>query len=180
MGFVPPAWRKENAVLLRLLILFTVVPFVELVILAWIADRTNWVFTISLVLVTGIIGAALARHEGLRCLRQIQDRLRRGEVPAGSLLDGLMILIAGALLVTPGILTDVAGFLLLLPAFRRLIKQYATQQIRSRLRVVSPFDGRTGQEQPEGDRIIDVRIVDVEAQEPADDGDRRSTGSTSP
>lgn len=149
--------------LLRLFLLFTVVPFTELVILLWITEKTSFPFTVGLVLLTGLIGAALARYEGLRCIRQIQERLRRGEVPAGSLLDGLIILVAGALLITPGLLTDITGFLLLLPAVRRSIKHYATERIRSRIHVASPFSAsHAGAERAEADRIIDVRIVDPE------------------
>lgn len=154
--------------LLRLLLLFTIVPFVELILLLWIADQTSWIFTVALVIFTGVVGAALARREGLRCIRDVRQRLNRGEVPAGSLVDALLIFIAGALLVTPGVLTDLAGFSLLAPPVRRRIKRYVTERIRARLRVVSPFsDGQArGEQERGGDRILDVRIVDVESREP--------------
>jgi UPF0716 protein FxsA len=121
--------------LFRLLLLFTIVPLVELVILLILADATTWWFTIGLVLVTGIIGASLARWQGFRTVRRIQDDLRRKRIPADALLDGLLILIAGALLVTPGILTDIAGFLLLTPPFRSVLKR----RMRSRMTVFSRF-----------------------------------------
>ena len=154
--------------LLRLLLLFTIVPFVELLLLLWIADHTNWLFTVALIISTGIVGVALARHEGLRCLREVRQRLNRGEVPAGSLVDALLILIAGVLLVTPGVLTDLSGFLLLVPPVRGLVKRFVIERIRASLRVVSPFpDGpNAGEHQRGGDRIVDVRIIDVESREP--------------
>jgi UPF0716 protein FxsA len=163
-------------VLLRLLLLFTLVPFLELILLLWIAEQTNWIFTVALVIFTGVLGAALARHEGLRCLREVRQRLNRGEVPAGSLVDALLIFIAGALLVTPGVLTDLAGFSLLVPPVRQVIKRYVTERLRARLRVVSPFpDGQArGEQDRGGDRILDVRIVDVESREPqGEKGDGR-------
>ncbi|MBN2216509.1 MAG: FxsA family protein, partial [Pirellulales bacterium] len=92
--------------LARLVLLFTIVPLVELALLFWIAERTSWWATIGLVVVTGVVGAALARHEGLRCLQAARRKLAQGELPTDSLLDGPMILIAGTLLITPGVLTD--------------------------------------------------------------------------
>jgi len=85
--------------LARLLLLFTVVPLVELALLLWIGSLTGLRFTLLLVLLTGIIGAGLARHQGLRCWLRVQQQLSAGQLPADPLVDGLMILVAGALLV---------------------------------------------------------------------------------
>ena len=95
---------------LYLLLLLTIVPIVELIILFRIADRFQWGPTIALVLLTGILGAWLARREGLKTVSRIQSDLGRGVPPTGAMVDGLLILIAGAVLITPGILTDVLGF----------------------------------------------------------------------
>jgi UPF0716 family protein affecting phage T7 exclusion len=90
------------SLLARLLALFVVVPLVELVLLIRIGQWLGVLATVALVVVTGVIGAALARREGLRTVRQIQADMKGGRFPAGRLLDGVMILLAGGLLLTPG------------------------------------------------------------------------------
>jgi UPF0716 protein FxsA len=107
----------------RLLLLFIVVPAVELALLIELGRRIGTVETLALIVVTGIAGASMARSQGLRVLQRVQQRLEAGEMPADSVVDGLMILIASALLITPGILTDAFGFLCLVPAFRGLVKR---------------------------------------------------------
>ncbi len=108
----------------RLLVLFIVVPAVELALLIEIGRRVGTLATLGLIVVTGILGAALARHQGLGVLRRVQAELAAGRVPAGSLLDGVFILFAGALLMTPGILTDAVGFLCLIPFTRQAIRRF--------------------------------------------------------
>jgi UPF0716 protein FxsA len=107
----------------RLLLLFIVLPAVELALLIEIGQRIGTLETIGLIVATGVAGAAMARSQGLRVLRSVQERLARGEMPADTLVDGLMILLASALLVTPGVLTDAFGFLCLVPAFRGVVKR---------------------------------------------------------
>jgi UPF0716 protein FxsA len=142
--------------LLRLLLLFTIVPTIELVLLLILADKTSWQFTIGLILLTGFVGAALARYEGLRCLRRIQEQLSAGRVPGNPLMDGMMILIAGALLVTPGVLTDLLGFALLFPPFRSLIRRYVKGRFEANIRLHMPPGG----DQPPHDRIIDTKVIE--------------------
>ena len=158
--------------LLRLLLLFTLVPLVELVLLLILADKTSWQFTLALVLFTGVVGAALARHEGLRCLRRVRQKLEAGELPGDALLDGLMILLAGALLVTPGVLTDLVVFALLLPAFRRVVKRRLVRRLRARIRVSFSAGGwPQPDDQPTvPDRIIDTRVIDAPPEEPDKNG----------
>ena len=154
--------------MLRLLLLFTVVPLVELVLLWWLGTITGFWFTLGLVVATGVVGTALARHEGLRCLKRIQQKMAAGELPADPLIDGVMILLAGALLITPGMLTDLLGFALLLPIFRRFVKRWLKGRFEARIRVVSSVHGwppRT--DRPPGrDEIIDTRVIDAPAEEP--------------
>lgn len=107
----------------RLLVLFVALPAVELVLLIEIGQRIGTVATLALIVLTGIAGALMARSQGLRLLSRVREQVSAGEMPADSLLDGLMILIASALLVTPGVLTDACGFLCLVPAFRALVKR---------------------------------------------------------
>jgi UPF0716 protein FxsA len=105
-------------VLLKLLFLFIAVPLVELGLLLYLADLTDWRLTLGLVIVTGLVGTLLARREGFRTYRVIRQELAAGRLPGESMLDAVLIFFAGALLLTPGILTDAFGFTLLIPWFR--------------------------------------------------------------
>ncbi|MFQ5896472.1 MAG: FxsA family protein [Nitrospinota bacterium] len=106
----------------RLFLLFTAVPLLELALLIEVGSRIGVVATLALVIFTGALGAALARAQGFAVLRRIQMELAEGRSPASSLVDGALILAAGLLLITPGLLTDALGFALLLPPFRAWIK----------------------------------------------------------
>jgi UPF0716 protein FxsA len=113
---------------LRLLTLFVALPLVELALLIQVGQWIGLLWTLALVVATGVLGAALARRQGFRTWLAIQAELRQGQVPAGALVDGLLILIGGIVLLTPGILTDLAGFALLVPATRTALKR----RLRSR------------------------------------------------
>ncbi len=117
----------------KLILLLTVVPLVELYLLFKLSDWTGFLVTVLVIVGTGIVGAALARMEGLRVLGTIQRDLADGRLPADGLLDGGLILLAAALLVTPGLLTDTVGFLLLLPptrvVARRMLKGWIKRKI---------------------------------------------------
>ena len=115
----------------KLLLLFIVVPAVELALLIEVGARIGTGATIGLIVVTGIVGASLARREGLRVLSRVQSDLDSGVVPGDAVVDALMILVAGALLVTPGILTDAFGFLCLVPAFRDGVKGWLRRRFAS-------------------------------------------------
>ncbi len=118
----------------RLILLFTLVPAVELVLLIEIGSRIGSVATVGLIVATGLVGAALARHQGLRVLAHLRTDISEGRLPASPLLDGVIILVAGALLVTPGVLTDVVGLLCLIPGFRALIKAGLQRRFERALR----------------------------------------------
>ena len=110
--------------LFRLIVLLTLVPFIELYLLFKLTDYWgNFAYTVALIVFTGVLGAWLARHEGMRALGRIRSELREGRIPSTAMLDGLLILIAGALLLTPGILTDAVGFLLLVPPTRAMARK---------------------------------------------------------
>lgn len=108
----------------RLFLLFTIVPLVELYLLIKVGEVVGALNTVLLIIGTGVLGAYLARLEGLRTLNQINMNLANGIMPAEELVDGVIILVAGLLLVTPGILTDVCGFLLLAPFTRNVFKRW--------------------------------------------------------
>ena len=119
----------------RLLILFVVIPLIELAILTRLSEATSLGFTILVVLLTGIVGAALAKRQGLRTWYRINQTLARGQAPAAELVDGAMILVAGAVLLTPGLLTDFFGFLLLIPQSRRVIARALVRWFKARIAV---------------------------------------------
>jgi UPF0716 protein FxsA len=105
-----------------LLLLFIVLPATELALLIEVGRRIGTGATLALIILTGMLGASLARWQGLGVLRAIQVETAAGRLPAAQLVDGLIILVASALLVTPGVLTDAFGFLCLVPAFRTLLR----------------------------------------------------------
>jgi UPF0716 protein FxsA len=131
---------------LRLLLLFTAVPLVELALLLEIGKLAGLPATLALVLGTGILGAWLAKREGLKTLTRVRAEMAAGRLPADALLDGLLILIAGAVLLTPGLLTDLTGFVLLIPAGRRAIRRRIAARMRRGLASEDPrviiFDDR--------------------------------------
>ena len=117
-----------------LLALFVAMPLLELWVLLLVGSRIGWLPTIVLVVVTGVIGASLARAQGLQTVAAIQRDMAAGVMPAPRLMDGVMILLAGAMLITPGILTDIVGFLLLVPATRQIIRNYMRMKLEQKLR----------------------------------------------
>ncbi len=114
----------------RLALLFVVVPLLELMLLIQLGQWVGLWPTLLLVFGTGVVGAALARSQGVRTLAAFQRELAQGQMPGGPLMDGLAVLVGGAFLLTPGLLTDVAGFSLLIPTTRRWIRNAATARIR--------------------------------------------------
>ena len=145
---------------LRLFLLFTLVPLAELVLLMWISRYTTVLGTIAIVLATGFAGAALARHQGWRTWQRLQEELRSGKPPADALLDGVMILIAGALMITPGVLTDAVGFALLFPPVRFLLKGRLRNRLMSQTTVQFHSFGGTGEVQSHDDSRTNV--IDAE------------------
>ncbi len=115
--------------LARLALLFVIVPLLELVLLVQLGRWVGLWPTLALVLTTGITGAALARAQGLRTLAAFQGELAGGRLPSGPLMDGLAVLVGGAFLLTPGLLTDVAGFSLLIPTTRRWIRSRVVKRL---------------------------------------------------
>ena len=104
------------------LVLFVVVPLVELLLLIVVGDAIGFGWTAVLVLVTGIVGARLVMRQGRMVWREIVTRLHAGQMPGVELAHGAMVLVGGAFLITPGILTDLFGLLLMVPWFRELIR----------------------------------------------------------
>ncbi len=118
---------------LTLLALFVIVPFVELYILIELGSRIGVLPTLGIVVITGIVGAALAKHQGLGVWKRIQTELSYGHMPGDVLFDGVLVLIGSVLLLTPGILTDITGFILLIPSGRFMVKKYVKAWVDKKL-----------------------------------------------
>ncbi|MEE2961909.1 MAG: FxsA family protein [Myxococcota bacterium] len=117
-----------------LALLFITVPLLELAILIRLGEMVGLASTIGLIFVTGVLGAALARHEGSRVFLTAVKQFQGGQVPTGSIMNGLAIFMGGALLLTPGILTDVVGFLLVIPPTRNVISSWLGAYIVERIK----------------------------------------------
>ena len=149
--------------LARLVILLALLPLLDLLLLVRIGARIGFAPTLALVLATGLLGAALARHEGLRVLRSWNEALAAGRMPSEGALGGVLVLAGAALLAAPGVLTDVAGLLLVLPPTRRLIGA----RVRARLARRVQAGGRPAG--PRADRPAREQIIDVEARPPPEE-----------
>lgn len=124
--------------LAKLFAVFLIVPIIELALLLTIGAQIGIWATLGIIIATALLGASLAQQEGLKTWWRFQEKLSSGAFPNEELLDGLMILVAGAVLLTPGFLTDAIGFILLIPGSRRAVKGWLrrsfSQQIDAQYR----------------------------------------------
>ena len=146
----------------RLLILFILIPLVELFLLVAVASRIQLPATILLVVLTGAWGWYLAKSQGLSILAKIQSEMAAGRVPTAELVDGLLVLIGGIVLLTPGLLTDLVGFALMVPGIRAILRErvkarFASQIGNFKMHPPGGAGPRPGDEQPKkNDNVIDV------------------------
>lgn len=117
----------------RLVLLFLITPVVELALLIQIGDRIGFWPTIAIIVATGLAGSFLARREGFSVWQRFNRRLAEGGLPGEELVDGMIILVAGALLITPGVLTDVFGFIGLLPFTRAPVRRFLIKRLKRRV-----------------------------------------------
>jgi len=110
--------------LLKLFLAFTLIPFSELYLLIKIGYYLGAFNTILVVIVTGLLGAYLAKLQGIKTMMRVRESMNRGELPAEEMLDALLIFVAGIVLLTPGFITDLAGLTILIPNTRSLFKQW--------------------------------------------------------
>lgn len=153
-----------------LFILFIIIPIIEMVLLIKVGGLIGVIPTIGLVMLTAVIGIALLRQQGLDTLARLQSRLAKGEIPGTELLEGAMLLIGGALLLTPGFFTDGIGFICLIPTFRRPIAQVlirqgilsgaAFSQRQSQFRTYQQFNGNENVRDSHSNQ--DRKIIDGE------------------
>ena len=117
----------------RLFLIFAIVPVIELSLLIKVGTLIGTLNTVVLVITTAMVGSYLVRMEGINVIYRFQQNMQEGIFPAEEILDGAMILVAGCLLVTPGILTDIIGFSFVFPmsrmAIKRLLRRYIDKKI---------------------------------------------------
>ncbi|MDO3381873.1 FxsA family protein [Gilvimarinus algae] len=123
-----------------ILLLFIVVPLIEIALFIQVGDEIGVLATVALVVFTAALGVLLLRWQGVATLLRARSRMAAGEMPAREMVEGLMLAIAGALLLTPGFFTDAVGFALLVPACRKALFNL----VRDRITVQGVAGGRTG------------------------------------
>ena len=144
--------------LARLFLLIILLPVLEIAVLFWLADLTNWLVVVGLLIGAGVLGAVLARQQSLRSMRRLSDELRGGKLPGDALFDAMLVSLAGLLLILPGLLSDVVALLLLFPMTRRMIKAAARRRVQ-RHTVTTYYDIDVESREPR-DEIIDVKVIE--------------------
>ncbi len=119
-----------------LIALFIGVPFAEIYVLLQVGDAIGVVNTLGLLILISVVGAWLAKREGFGVLRRMQRSIDAGRVPGTELVDGFLILLAGALMLTPGFLTDILAILLLLPPVRAVVRRELRRRVARRIRII--------------------------------------------
>jgi UPF0716 protein FxsA len=125
-----------TAVVPLLVILFIGVPFAELYVLIQVGHAIGVVDTLGLLLLVSIVGAWLAKREGIGVIRRMQRALEAGRVPGTEIVDGFLILLAAALMLTPGFLTDILAIFLLLPPVRALVRRELRRRFARRIEIL--------------------------------------------
>ena len=118
---------------LVLFTLFVVIPIAEISLLIQVGNQLGAMTTIALVILTAMVGASLVRSQGLQTLMSLQNRIAAGEQPAQEILEGVMLAIAGILLVTPGFMTDALGLVFLTPWSRHWLAQQGLKRIKVKM-----------------------------------------------
>ena len=118
---------------IKLFLLFTIIPVIELTLLIKVGSFIGALNTVIIVILTALIGAYMVKLEGIGVMSRIRRSMEEGVFPAEELIDGMMILVAGTLLLTPGFFTDLIGFLIVFPVSRAFIKKIAKRYIRKKI-----------------------------------------------
>ena len=146
-----------------LLVLFIVVPIVELYVIIQVGEAIGVLPTIALLLADSVVGSMLMRSQGRAAWRRFNAALAEGRIPHREVLDGALVIFGGAFLVTPGFVTDIVGIVLLLPPTRALVRGLAARRLLPRI-VVSGFgtDGRRRARRPGGGADVEGTATEVD------------------
>ncbi len=116
----------------KLFIIFALIPMIELALLIKLGAYIGTQYTILIVILTAVIGAYMVKLEGIGIMYRIQKNMNEGAFPGEELIDGMMVLVAGAVLLTPGFFTDILGFLMVIPVSRTFIKKIVVRYIKDK------------------------------------------------
>ena len=145
----------------RLILLFILLPLVDLWLLLALSNRTSWQFSVLLVIISGLIGAYLARRSSQAVWSKIQSKLGRGEFSTELLSDGAMIFFAAGLLLTPGFITDAIGLSILIPPIRNWYKTVVARwfKLQTNFQIVMP-QMEPNQEPPLDENTVEGKVAD--------------------
>jgi UPF0716 protein FxsA len=161
-----------------LLFLFLVVPLAEIATFIWVGERIGLWPTLASVILTAVVGTALLRRQGFAVLRRVGHSLQRNRLPVAEVFHGACLLCAGALLLTPGFLTDAVGFAMFVPAVRRRLGRALFARLMGSTKVRVWARGATDPGEGDAADVIDADFVDLDADRPRNDGSgRRGNGS---
>ena len=127
-----------------LVLLFIAVPLVELYVIVETARSIGTLETIGLLILVSVLGAWMVKAQGLAVLWRIRSKLNEGQMPGRELVDGGLVLLAGALMLTPGFVTDAIGLLLLIPPTRMAIRPLLIRRFRHRVTIFGPGEPGSG------------------------------------
>ncbi|MDF1826211.1 MAG: FxsA family protein [Verrucomicrobiales bacterium] len=145
----------------RLLLLFIAIPVLELCIFMVLGSKIGIPTTLAIIILTAILGAWLTKSQGLKALSKYQSALSQGRLPHEEVMDGLLILVAGAVLLTPGFLTDAIGFTLLVPSLRDIAKTVVKGYLSGKISVAGETMGAP-KPAPGSSRVINIEAEVVE------------------
>lgn len=153
---------------MRFLAFFALIAIAEMATFFWVGSRIGLGWALGLALATALIGSYLVRRSGISVWRRLQAKLNEGKLPGRELTDGAAVLVSGAFLISPGFITDVAGFLLLVPAVRALIHRYVARRVSSRVTVFASTQSLIGNEWSTRAASPPGEVIDIEPDEEAD------------
>jgi UPF0716 protein FxsA len=147
---------------MRFLAIFALISFVEMATFFWVQSWIGLGWALALAITTALIGSALVRRAGISVMGRFRNRVDQGQVPARELSDGATVLVSGAFLISPGFITDILGFLLLIPVVRKLVYERLSKRFVGRFQTFSGgMPSRNSRVTTGRDEIIDVEGHEV-------------------
>ncbi|MEE9310012.1 MAG: FxsA family protein [Cocleimonas sp.] len=156
-------------------VIFLVIPILEIYFLIKVSDLIEVFPTIILVILTAVIGAGLLRQQGLSTLARLQQNMGQGKIPAQEMIEGVLLAVGGALLMTPGFITDTIGFLCLIPFSRKFIAQNIMKRSADKMKAgvsaqMGGFGGFSGgsytEQTPPDSSVVEGEFTEVEENPP--------------
>ena len=159
------------------LLVFIAIPLIEIAVFLHIGDLIGFWWTLAVVVATALGGTAMLRNQGIAVLYRAKAHLEKGKMPLREVFDGLCLLIAGTLLLTPGFVTDIAGCLLFLPTIRNLLKLMITRHIVTsgnfQGQAFAPPRSYQNNQEPKFEKIIDGDFKEVAPKSTTSVSDKR-------